>query len=374
MAAAPKILAVNPGSTTTKIAVFDGEEKVFSEDVVHDAETLKTFAGIPDQMDYRKEMILSKLSAEGYSLADFDAFSARGGGMDPCPGGIYSVTSLVVETARKNANHPAALGSVIVDEFAKSTGKPAFIVNPPDVDELQPVARITGLSEITRESRVHALSHKEVGRRAAAEIGKLYEEANLIVAHIGGGISVAAHRAGKVVETGDLLNADCPMAPTRAGNLPPGAVVDMCFSGKYTKKDMKDMLLKNGGFVSHFGTSDALEVINKAEAGDAKAELVFNAMIYQVGKTIGSCAAVLHGKVDAIVITGGIARSKAVVDGLKSMVGFLADFFVYPGELEMEALAAGARLVVTGQTDADEYTGIPVWGGIDDYKGGESGF
>ena len=369
-----KILVVNPGSTSTKIAVFEGEEKVFAVDVIHDAETLQTFSGILDQLEYRKSMIIERLKDEGYTIEDFDAFSGRGGGLEPCAGGTYGVTPRVVASARKNAFHPAILGPVIVDYFSGITGKPAFIVNPPDVDELQPVARVTGLADICRETRTHTLSHKEVAKRVAAQLGRRYEEMNLIVAHIGGGTSVAAHRAGLMVDSGDLLGGDCPMAPTRPGNLSPGIMVDLCFSGKYEKNDMKDLLRKNGGFVSHFGTSDVLEVMKLIENGDKRAELVFNGMIYQIGKYIGSMAAVLHGKVDAIVLTGGIARSERVVEGLKSMVGFLADFFVFPGELEMEALAAGARRVLSGEEEIAVYTGEPVWNGYEGYEGGESGF
>ncbi len=364
-----KILAVNPGSTTTKIAVFEDEEKVFSEDVVHDAKTLEGFHGIMDQLDYRRDMIVEKLKAAGYGIADFDAFSGRGGSVNPCGGGTYRVTEKVVSDASSNAFHPATLGSVIVNEFAKMTGKPAFMVNPPDVDEFQPVARITGVKDVYRESRFHALSHKEVGKRAAKELGKTYETVNLIVAHIGGGVSVAAHKKGKVVDANDALNGDGPMAPTRSGMLSPGAVADMCFSGKYTQKDMKDLLRKNGGFVSHFGTSDAREVLAMAKAGNAKALLVFNALIYGIAKYIGSFAAVLHGEVDAIVLTGGIARSEELVGGLKKMVGFIADFIVYPGEFEMEALAHGAYRVLTGTEEPVVYTGEPLWTGEDAFTG-----
>ncbi len=368
-----KILAVNPGSTTTKIAVFEDTTKIFSEDVIHDADTLNTFETIMDQLEYRRDTIIAQLASEGYNITDFDAFSGRGGGVAPCEGGTYNVTDQVTADARKNSFHPATLGSMIVDQFSKIAGKPAFIVNPPDVDEFQPVARVTGLKDVYRESRFHALSHKEVGREAAEKLGKRYDEVNLVVAHIGGGISVGAHKKGKIVDASDLLNGDCPMAPTRAGVLAPGKIMELCFDRGYTKKDIKELILKNGGFVDHFGTSDARDVIKMAEEGNVKAQLVYNAMVYQVGKQIGSFAAVLHGKVDAIVLTGGISRSKELVAELKEMVGYIADFIVFPGELEMEALAAGAYRVLSGEEKAKEYTGKPVWTGYDDYTGENNG-
>ncbi len=367
------ILTINPGSTSTKIAVFENTTKAFSLDVVHDAATLDSFPGVLDQLEYRKKMILGALEAQGYSLEDFDAFSGRGGGMDPCTGGTYEVTPVVIASARKNSFHPAALGTILAHQFAQRAGVKAFMVNPPDVDEFQPVARVTGLQGVYRESRLHALSHKEVGKLAAKRLGRAYEETNLIIAHIGGGISVAAHRAGRIVDADDLMNSDCPMAPTRVGHLSMGKVVELCFSGEYTKKELKALMHKSGGFVSHFGTSDALEIEQRMEAGDSKAELVFNGMVYQIGKRIGAFSAVLHGKVDAIVLTGGIARSEILVRGLKSMVGHIADFIVIPGELEMEALAAGAYRVLVGEEEPKVYTGEPVWKGYDDYAGDENG-
>ncbi len=367
------ILAINPGSTSTKIAVFREYEKLFAHDVFHDADALHSFPSIMDQLDYRRDMIVANLEAEGYKISDFDAFVGRGGGLNPCAGGTYRVGSRLLSDARTNSFHPASLGSVIADEFASVAGKPAFVVNPPDVDELTPVARITGLKDVYRESRFHALSHKEVGRRAAKELGKKYGEVNLIVAHIGGGISVGAHRKGKIIDTNDLMNGDCPMAPTRAGTLAPGQIVNMCYSGKYSQDDMRALILKNGGFVSHFGTSDVLEILKMADEGSGKAALVFDSMIYQIGKQIGSFAAVLHGEVDGIVLTGGIARSELLVERLKKMTGFLADFIVYPGELEMEALAAGACRALSGEVEAGEYSGDPVWTGYENYKGDDSG-
>ena len=347
---------------------FSGPEKTISVNVHHDSSKLAQFGEISDQYPYRKQMIIDVLSENNYMMEDFDAFVGRGGGMDPCPGGTYQVNAKALEHARKNAFHPATLGPILADAFACSCGKKAYMVNPPDMDEFQAVARVTGLKDVFRESRLHALSQKEVGVRAAEKLGKRYEKCNLVIAHIGGGISVAAHRQGRTIDGSDVLNGDCPMAPTRAGQLSPGQVAELCFSGKYTEKDFKSLILKNGGLVNHLNTSDVLEVKEKIQAGDKYAELIYDAMIYQIGKSIGSYAAVLMGKVDAVVITGGIAQDIDLVERLKEMIGYIADVYVFPGEFEMEALALAVLRVVSGDEKLLEYSGEPEWKGYEDYK------
>ena len=361
-----KVFAINPGSTSTKIAMFEGDKEVFSKNVSHDAEKLKEFKEISDQFDYRKETILKELAEAGQTLEGVDAFSARGGGLVNIEGGVYQVGEKLLEHARVGytVKHPASLGAQLADAFAKEYGGVAFVVNPPDVDEFTDVARVTGLKGVYRESRIHALNQKEIGIRYAAKLGKKYEDLNLIICHIGGGISVTAHNHGKMVDSNDIANGDGPMAPTRCGQLPVKDVVTMCFSGKYTEKEMREKITKTGGLVDHLGTSDAREVTEMIKNGNQYAKLIYDAMIYEIGKTAGSMAAVLCGKVDGIIFTGGISHDKYVVEKLTEMLGFIAPITVMAGEFEMEALAAGAIRVLSGKEEAKIYTGIPVWNGF----------
>lgn len=361
-----KVFAINPGSTSTKIAIFEGTQTVFSKNVSHDAEKLKEFREIRDQFEYRKETILEELRAAGQTLEGVDAFSARGGGLVNVEGGVYQIGEKLLEHARTcfTVKHPATLGAQLAAAFAEEYGGQAFVVNPPDVDEFTDVARVTGLKGIYRESRIHALNQKEIGIRYAEKQGKRYEDLNLIICHIGGGISVTAHKQGKMVDSNDIANGDGPMAPTRCGQLPVKDVISMCFSKKYTEKEIRDKVTKTGGLVDHLGTSDAREVGRMMQKGNAYAKLVYDAMIYQIGKTAGSMAAVLEGKVDAVVLTGGISYDKYVVEKLSQMISFIAPITVMAGEFEMEALAAGAIRVLDGQEEAKTYTGDPVWNGF----------
>ena len=361
-----KVFAINPGSTSTKIAMFEGDKEVFSKNVSHDAEKLKEFKEISDQFDYRKETILKELAEAGQTLEGVDAFSARGGGLVNVEGGVYKVGEKLLEHARVGytVKHPATLGAQLADAFAKEYGGVAFVVNPPDVDEFTDVARVTGLKGIYRESRIHALNQKEIGIRYAAKRGKKYEDLNLIICHIGGGISVTAHNHGKMVDSNDIANGDGPMAPTRCGQLPVKDVVTMCFSGEYTEKEMREKITQTGGLVDHLGTSDAREVTEMIKNGNQYAKLIYDAMIYEIGKTAGSMAAVLCGKVDGIIFTGGISHDKYVVEKLTEMLSFIAPITVMAGEFEMEALAAGAIRVLSGKEEAKTYTGIPVWNGF----------
>ena len=361
-----KVFAINPGSTSTKIAMFFDDNCVFSRNVSHDAEKLKEFAEISDQFPYRKETILEELKAAGQTLEGVDAFAARGGGLVNVEGGVYKVGEKLLEHARigYTVKHPAMLGAQLADAFAKEYGGQAFVVNPPDVDEFIDEARMTGLKGIYRESRIHALNQKEIGIRFAAGMGKRYSEMNLIICHIGGGISVTAHRRGKMIDSNDIANGDGPMAPTRCGQLPVKDVISMCFSGKYTEKEMRDKTTKTGGLVDHLGTSDAREVGKMIQEGNQYAKRVYDSMLYESGKTAGSMAAVLKGKVDAIILTGGISHDKYVVDYLTDMLSFIAPVAVRAGEFEMEALAAGALRVLREEEEAKTYTGIPVWTGF----------
>ena len=361
-----KVFAINPGSTSTKIALFEGEKELFSKNVSHDASKLKEFKEIKDQLPYRKETILHELATAHISLQGVDAFSARGGGLVSVKSGVYNIGKILLQHAIEGhtVKHPATLGAQLAHLFAKEYGGKAFVVNPPDVDELQDVARVTGLKNIYRQSAIHALNQKEIALRYAKSIDKKYEDLNLIICHIGGGISVTAHRNGQMIDSNDIANGDGPMAPTRCGAMAVRDIIDLCFSGKFTKKEMYDKMTKTGGLSDHLGTSDAREVEAKIEKGDQYAKVVYDAMIYQIAKTAGSMAAVLHGKVDAIILTGGISYDKYVVNNLRESLSFIAPIVVMAGEFEMEALVAGAIRVLSGQEKALEYTGKPVWTGF----------
>jgi len=362
-----RIFTINPGSTSTKIALFENDKELFSANVSHDAARLKEFKEISDQLPYRKETILNELAKAKISLEGTDAFVGRGGGLVSLEGGTYSINDKLLSHARVGftVKHPAILGSQLAYEFANQYGAKSFVVNPPDVDEFDLVARVTGLSDVFRESRGHPLNQKEVAIRYAAEIGKRYEDLNLVISHIGGGLTVTAHNKGRMIDSNDVINGDGPMAATRAGSLPAVAVVKMCFSGKYTEREMYDRITKTGGLVDHLGTSEVREVQDRIKNGDEHAKVIYDAMIYQVCKNIGAYATVLKGEVDAILLTGGVANDNYLVEKVRESAGYIAPVKVYAGEFEMEAMASGALRVLRGQEQLKEYTGIPVWNGFE---------
>jgi len=370
-----RIFAINPGSTSTKIALFEDDRKIFSENVSHDASELKKFGELSEQLPYRKDMILNILKEHGISLAGTDAFVGRGGGLLSVTGGTYEINDILLEHARTCRNgviHPATLGSQLADEFAKEYGGKEFVINPPDTDEFDELARVTGIKEIERHSHLHALNLKETAIRHAQSMGKKYEDCNFIVCHIGGGISVSAHKKGRMIDGTDIVEGEGPLAPTRAGAIPAFPLIQLCFSGSYTEKELLDKCSRTGGMVDHLGTSDAVEVCRRAEEGDEYAALIWNAMIYQIIKTIGSMAAVLHGDADGILLGGGMVHSEDLVKQITDACSFIAPVTAYPGEFEMEAMAAGAVRVLSGEEEAKTYTGIPVWSGFRKEKCNES--
>ncbi|MGB9750212.1 MAG: butyrate kinase [Caldisericia bacterium] len=352
-----KILVINPGSTSTKIGVFEDEKPVFIEVLRHDSETIKNYKKIFDQYDFRRNIILNFLKEKNISIDSLSCVVGRGGLIKPVKSGTFLVNDKMIDDLResKRGEHASNLGAVLAYEIAKSVGIPAFIVDPVVVDEMEDVARISGLYGIERKSIFHALNQKAVARRAARDLNKKYEEVNLIVVHLGGGISIGAHKKGKVIDVNNALNGDGPFAPERAGGLPTQDLVDLCFSGKYTFEEMKKKLAGNGGLVSHLGTNDAREVEKRIEKGDKEAKLVYEAMAYQISKTIGEMAAALRGEIDAIVITGGIAYSKMLTDWIVERVSFLGKVLIYPGEDEMEALNEGALRVLRKEEEAKIY-------------------
>ena len=355
-----KILAINPGSTSTKIAVFDDESSVLEKTIRHSSEELKDFKNIIEQYDFRVKVIENVLKENGFKLEDFDAFVGRGGLLHPIESGTYRVNEAMLEDLKecKYGEHASNLGAIIAYNLATKVNKPAYIVDPVVVDEMEPLARYSGLKGIERKSIWHALNQKAVARRAAKDLHKKYDEVNLIVVHLGGGISVAAHKKGRTVDVNNALNGDGPFAPERAGGLPTISLVDLCMSGKYTYEEMKKLLAGKGGLVSHLGTNNAIEVEERIEKGDEYAKLVYEAMAYQVAKTVGEMAAVLKGEVDAIILTGGLAHSKMLTEWIKERTSFIAPVLLYPGEDEMRALAEGALRVLKGEEKEKIYERI----------------
>lgn len=352
------ILAINPGATSTKIAVYEDKTNIFTKNIKHTMEELSQFATIADQYDYRKQVILDELKNQNTDLNSISIIIGRGGLIKPIQSGAYRINDLMKKHLKEGYNgvHACNLGGLIADSLAQMIGlSEAFIADPVVVDEMDDLARISGNAAFERLSIFHALNQKAIARTHAAAIGKRYEDLNLIVAHMGGGISVGAHRKGKVVDVNQALDGEGPFSPERSGTLPMNQVIKACFSGKYTYEDMKKMMVGKGGTYSYLGTNDAYEVEKRAKAGDEKADLLERAMAYQVAKSIGANAAVLQGKVDAILITGGIAHGKPIVDHIKSYVSWIAPVAVYPGEDEMESLAMNARMILNKTIEIQEY-------------------
>lgn len=352
-----RILAINPGSTSTKIGVFEKNELIFEKSISHSVEVLKDFDKIFDQLDFRKEIILSELKDNGFDIKDFHCVVGRGGLLKPIEGGTYQVNDLMIEHLKigYQGEHASNLGGLLANEIVSELDCNAYIVDPVVVDELQEVARISGLKEIERISIFHALNQKAIARRHAKSIDEKYEDLNLIVVHLGGGISVGAHKKGKVVECANALDGEGPFSPERSGGLPVGSLLKLCYSGDYSYEELKKMITGKGGMVSYLGTNDGREVSQMISSGDQVAELVYEAMAYQVSKEIGAVSAVLHGQVDAILLTGGLAFDTMFTDWISDRVRFIADVHIYPGEDELEALAEGGLRVLTGEEQAKVY-------------------
>lgn len=352
-----RLLTINPGSTSTKIAVFDNEKLVFEKTLRHSSEEISKYKKISDQFDFRKNVIENALNEGGVKISELDAVVGRGGLLKPIEGGTYIVNDSMMKDLNIGilGEHASNLGGIIAKQIGDGVSIPSYIVDPVVVDELSDVARISGIPEIDRKSIFHALNQKAIARRAAMELDKNYEECNFIVAHMGGGISVGAHEKGKVIDVANALDGEGPFSPERSGGLPVGDLIKMCFSGDYTENDIKKRIKGSGGIVAYLDTNDVREVETLVSSGDKKAKLIHDAMVYQVSKEIGSCAAVLKGKVDAILLTGGIAYSKLITTNIKDRVDFIAEVKVYPGEDEMIALAQGGLRVLRGEEEAKIY-------------------
>ena len=359
-----RLLVINPGSTSTKVAVYDDERPLFVETLRHSSADLAAFPHILDQYDFRLRAILELLEERSVALSSLAAVVGRGGLLAPIPSGTYRVNEEMVahlSERDKERQHASNLGALLADEVAGRAGLPAFIVDPVCVDEFDEVARISGLPEIERKSLSHALNLKAVARRAAADLGRAYGELNLVMAHLGGGISVTAHRQGRMVDVNQALDGTGPFSPERSGGLPVGDVARMCYGvGPYegyplTYEEMFKKIAGRGGLVAHLGTNSAVEVERRIEAGDAHAHLIYKAMAYQIAKEIGAMATVLMGQIDAIVITGGVAHSELILGWVRERVAWIAPILVYPGEDEMLALAQGALRVLHGEETARTY-------------------
>ena len=352
-----KILVINPGSTSTKIGVYEDETLLFDKTLRHSAEDIAQFNSIPAQKDWRCQLVLKALREENFDINTLSAVSGRGGLLRPIRGGTYAVNDNLVNdcTIGVQGQHASNLGGIIAREIGDSLGIPSYIVDPVVVDELADVARYAGHPLFQRVSIFHALNQKAVAKRYAKEHGKKYEDLNLIVCHMGGGCSIGAHVHGSVVDTQNALDGEGPFSPERSGSLPTGQLVSLCFSGKYTAGEVRKMLAGHGGLVAYTGSNDMRDLLKAAAEGDKEIAATVDAFHYQIGKEVGAMAAVMKGKVDQIILTGGIAYGQETVDAITDMVGWIAPITVYPGEDELLALAQGALRVLNGEEPARVY-------------------
>ncbi|HPW78363.1 MAG TPA: butyrate kinase [Bacteroidales bacterium] len=354
------ILVINPGSTSTKIAVFEGLKEVFGNTIRHTAEDLAPYPNICRQYEFRKKTIFAALESNQIDSEGFAAVIGRGGLVKPIESGTYRVNELMLKHLSDGigGEHASNLGGLLAHSVAAEIpGCQAFIADPVVVDELQDVARVTGIPEIERVSIFHALNQKAIAKRHATVTGKSYEDLNLIVAHLGGGISVGAHRKGRVIDVNNALNGDGPIAPERAGTIPALQLAKLCFSGKYTYHQICKMITGKGGMVAHVGTNSFMELYERVQREDSKAIRIYQAMAYTIAKQIGATAVVLNGHIDAILFTGGIAHNKCFIDLIIEQVGFLGPCHTYAGEDEMSALAYNAYCILTGKEKPRIYTG-----------------
>ncbi len=352
-----RILTINPGSTSTKIGVFHNERSIFEKTLRHNIEELQRFDRIIDQYEFRKNHILETLHEQGINISKFDAVCGRGGLLRPIEGGTYVVNDEMIEDLKSGyaGQHASNLGGIIAREIADGLNIPSYIVDPVVVDEMSVLAKVSGMPEIERKSIFHALNQKAVARKAAASLGKRYENMKMIITHMGGGITIGVHDRGRVVDVNNGLHGEGPFSPERAGTVPAGDLVDLCFSGEYTKEEIMKKLVGTGGLLGYLGTNDAVKVEQMIQGGDEKARFIYDAMAYQVAKEIGAASAALKGEVEAIVLTGGLAYGKSFVSAIRSYIDWISDVLVYPGENELQSLAQGALRVLQGEEQSKQY-------------------
>lgn len=353
-----RILVINPGSTSTKIAVYEDETPLLLRNITHTAEELSKYGDVTEQQDFRRQLVLDELKQSDIPLL-FDAVIGRGGLVKPVSGGVYEINQRMLDDTRYGCvmhNHACNLGCLIAYEIAATIpGCRSFIADPGVVDELSPMARISGSPLMPRICIWHALNQRAIARRYAREIGCEYEDLNLIICHLGGGISVAAHEHGRAIDANNALDGEGPFSPERAGSLPAADLIRLCFSGKYNEKQLLKRIAGKAGLNAHLGTNNMRDILERIKQGDQHAQLIVDAMLYHVSKNIAAEAAVLCGKIDAILLTGGMAHSDYIVNEIRRRVGFLAPVHIFPGEDEMEALALNALAVLRGKREAKDY-------------------
>ncbi len=344
-----KVLAINPGSTSTKVALYEEERPLLELTLTHTLEEVSGFANVIDQLDWRRGLILAALREKGFDIKELSAVIGRGGLIRPIPAGVYEVNSRMRYDLRNaERKHACNLGGLLAAQIAHMAGVKAYIADPPVVDEMDDVARITGMPMCPRKSVFHALNQKATARLHCDRTGRVYEKSNLIVAHMGGGISVAAHKQGRIVDVNNALDGDGPFAPDRAGSIPSSELIKVCFSGQYTRDELLKYISSKGGLVAYLGTNSVKEVMQRIGEGDQRAQKVMESMCYNIVKQIGATAAAMAGKVDAIVLTGGIAHNRTVVEYIEEHCSFIAPIAVYPGENELESLVMNALVVLRG--------------------------
>lgn len=364
-----RIFVINPGSTSTKLSLFEDDKSIWEKKVFHDSSQLSKFSCINDQLDYRFEMIMDFLKEEKISLEGIDAIVARGGASATVESGVYEINDLLVKDTRElkgGIEHASMLGVQLADKFNKIFGGKMFMVDPIVVDEYCDLARLTGIKGVYRKPSTHALNQKGVAMKFSKEQGKNYKDLNLIVAHIDGGITIGAHNHGRMIDCNSGAGGDGPFTPSRIGSV--GIVDFIDFANGKNLDQLKHLCNVGGGFSSLLDTNDADEVMRRIQNGDTAAKRAWDTMVYQICKYIGSMATVLCGKVDAILLTGGLMRFDCIIEEIKNRCGFIAPVYVYPGEVEQEAMASGAMRVLTGKEAPKTYTGIPVFNGFDDEK------
>ena len=352
-----KILAINPGSTSTKISIFWDEVERVAENIHHSTEDLSKFSSIADQLEFRYQALTNCLQQHGIEKRNIDAVVARGGLLKPIPSGTYLINEGMLDElfTGKYGEHASNLGAIIANNYVRGTNKPCFIVDPVVVDELHDLARLSGHPLLPRKSIFHALNHKAVARKTAKKLNKSYDDINLIVAHLGGGISIAAHSKGKIIDVNNALDGEGPFTPERSGSVPVGDFLKLCFSGNYQQSELAKMIKGQGGLTAYLGTNSVQEIEQEIYNGEKFAEYILKGMTYQISKTICSFAAVLNGRVDAISITGGVANSDLIINWIKERIKFLAPVYVFPGGAEMEALALGALRILNDEETLKNY-------------------
>ena len=355
-----RVLAINPGSTSTKVGVYEGWNMLYEGTVRHSQEELSKFETIHDQKDMRMELVEKLIEENGYKLSEMDAFVGRGGIVRPLKSGVYTINEKLMDDLKNLPSaqrHASMLGGVIARAFGDAYGKPSFIVDPVTVDERDEIAKITGLPQIKRDCIFHCLNQKSACRYHCRLNGLKYEEINAVVAHLGGGISVAAHRKGVIVDVTDAMSGEGPFTPERCGAIPAKLLADLIYDYGYSREQINKLIAGKGGLMAYFNTNSAIDVEKMIAAGDEHAKLIYEAMAYNIAKNMGAMAAVLKGEVDAVIITGGMAYSKMLTEYITEHTKFIAPVFVYPGEGELSALAAGAMRVLNGEEEPKEYLG-----------------